>query len=132
MLTALKVPLDAAPMVPDSEFWRIMLQDEDGELSTRGILVTYVDDLLYLCLRNVMLVLYQAISDTWPRSALELASQEEGIRYSGMELFERDGYFLLRQAGYVSNLLKQHGLSCDASAQLPRPREWLCAESLGI
>ena len=132
-LAALKVPfrdgfLVLRPVVMDSELWRIMFMDGEGELTLRGVLVTYVDDLLYLCLKCVMEVLHQAVKDMWPCSTLEFAAQGEGVRYLGMELYERENGFLLSQAGYIESLLKGHGLHPDTKAQLPCPREWLSDE----
>ena len=84
-LAALKVPFEDGwlvlqPLITDSELWRIMFVNQEGEQHMCGILVMYVSDLLYLCLRCVMLVLHQASADMWPRLALEMASQED-IRY---------------------------------------------------
>ena len=132
-LAALKVPfcdgfLVLKPVVMDSELWRIMFMDVEGELTLCGVLVTYVDDLLYLCLKCVMEVLHQAVKDMWPCSTLEFAAQGEGVRYLGMELYERENGFLLSQAGYIESRLKGHGLHPDTKAQLPCPREWLSDE----
>ena len=129
-LAALKVPfregfLVLKSVVTDSELWRIMFMDAEGELTLCGLLVTYVDDLLYLCLKCVMEVLHQAVKAMWPCSALEFAAQGEGVRYLGMELYERDHGFLLGQSGYIETLLKSHGMSSEAKAQLPCPKEWL-------
>ena len=112
----------------DSELWRIMFLDTEGELTLCGILVTYVDDLLYLCVKCVMEVLHNAVKSMWPCSALEFAAQHEGVRYLGMELYERDNGFLLGQSGYIESLLKGHGMAPDTKAQLPCPREWLTDE----
>ena len=132
-LAALKVPfrdgfLVLRAVVMDSELWRIMFMDVEGELTLCGVLVTYVDDLLYLCLKCIMEVLHQAVKDMWPCSALEFAAQDEGVRYLGMELYERENGFFLSQAGYIESLLKGHGLPPDIRAQLPCPREWLSDE----
>ena len=132
-LAALKIPfrdgsLVLRSVITDSELWRIMFMDAEGDLTLCGILVTYVDDLLYLCLKCVMEVLHQAIKEMWPCSSLELAAQEEGVRYLGMELYEQDNCFFLGQAGYVESLVKGHGLPLDTGAQLPCPREWLSDE----
>ncbi|CAE7425577.1 GIP, partial [Symbiodinium pilosum] len=129
-LAALKVPfregfLVLRSVITDSELWRIMFMDAEGELTLCGLLVTYVDDLLYLCLKCVMEALHRAVKEMWPCSALEFAAQGEGVRYLGMELYERDHGFLLGQAGYIETLLKSHGMSPEARAQLPCPKEWL-------
>ena len=89
-LAALKVPfrdgfLVLKPVLMDSELWRIMFLDVEGELTLCGVLVTYVDDLLYLCVKCVMEVLHKAVKDMWPCSALEFAAQGEGVRYLGVE-----------------------------------------------
>ena len=90
-----------------------------------GIIVCYVDDLLYLALFEVVQAIHAVISGIWPCSTLEFAAQVGGIRYLGMELEVFDGAFTLGQRGYVENLVKSHGLAEDVKAALPCPKEWL-------
>ncbi|CAE7879419.1 RE1 [Symbiodinium microadriaticum] len=93
-------------MTTDSELWMILLEPTKGARPIlRGILVTYVDDLLYLAARDVILNLHEKIGSIWPCSGLEFGT--EGLRYLGMELIQNDSTVTLSQAG------------------LPCPKEWL-------
>ena len=109
----------------DSELW-LVLMSKEGAHTLEGIIVTYVDDLLYLCCVELMKKIHGWVKGKWPCADLELAIQPGGIRYLGMELVQyEDGTFSLGQEGYVENLTKAHGLDQDASAGLPCPKEWV-------
>ncbi|CAE7395925.1 GIP [Symbiodinium natans] len=110
----------------DSEMWLIILEEESGD-TLYGIIVTYVDDLLYLGKAETVDLVHGWISKQWPCAQLEYANQPGGIRYLGMELRQyEDGTFSLGQAGYVENLVRSYGLCEDAVAGLPCPKEWIC------
>ena len=111
-------------MITDGELWMILVEPKGGGNPVlRGILVTYVDDLLYMGERKLILQLHEKISSTWPCSALEFA--DEGLRYLGMELVQTKDQVTLSQESYVDNLVRLHGLDPGSSAGLPCPKEWL-------
>ncbi|CAE7339861.1 RE1 [Symbiodinium sp. KB8] len=86
-------------MMTDSELWMILEEPKNGgQPSLKGILVTYVDDILYLADTPV-------------------------IEYLGMELKQEEGFFTLSQEAYITNLVRLHGLDVDVSAGLPCPKE---------
>ena len=111
-------------MTTDSELWMILLEPTEGANPIlRGILVTYVDDLLYLAARDLILNLHEEIASIWPCSDLEFAT--EGLRYLGMELVQEESTVTLSQEAYVDNLVRLHGLDPQSKAGLPCPKEWL-------
>ena len=129
-LSKLRVPYDAGhlvlqPLISDTELWLILYVCGSEVPVLYGILVCYVDDLLYLALMEVVQAVHAVISGIWPCSTLEFAAQAGGLRYLGMELEVLDGAFTLSQRGYVENLVKSHGLAEDSRAALPCPKEWL-------
>ena len=85
--------------------------------------MTYVDDLLYLAKRALIMTLHGKISSIWPCSVLEFSDQ--GLRYLGMELLQEESGFTLGQEAYVSNLVRLYGLDPDSAAGLPCPKEWI-------
>ena len=98
--------------------------DEAGVLV--GLLVTYVDDLLYLSKPWIVQKLHDWISSMWPTSVLAWATDAEGLRYLGVEVQQsEDGTFKLGQAGYVKDVLRGHGMLDAKPTFLPAPREWL-------
>ena len=116
-------------MVTDNELWMILVEPRGGGKPVlRGILVTYVDDLLYMGQKELIVQVHDKISSIWPCSALEFA--DSGLRYLGMELVQEEGYVTLSQESYVDNLVRLHGLDPQSSAGLPCPKEWLQDEDL--
>ncbi|CAE7208082.1 RE1, partial [Symbiodinium necroappetens] len=111
-------------MTTDSELWMILLEPTQGAKPIlRGILVTYVDDLLYLAARDIITSLHEKIGSIWPCSELEFAT--EGLRYLGMELVQEESAVTLSQEAYVDNLVRLHGLDPQSKSGLPCPKEWL-------
>ncbi|CAE7211932.1 GIP, partial [Symbiodinium necroappetens] len=111
-------------MMTDSELWMILEEPKAGGQPTlKGILVTYVDDILYLADNPVINLLHGRIGAIWPCSPLEYAT--DGLRYLGMELKQEEGFFTLSQEAYIANLVRLHGLDVDVSAGLPCPKEWI-------
>ncbi|CAE7478551.1 RE1, partial [Symbiodinium necroappetens] len=111
-------------MMTDSELWMILEEPKNGgQPNLKGILVTYVDDILYLADTPVIELLHESIGAIWPCSPLEYAT--DGLRYLGMELKQEEGFFTLSQEAYITNLVRLHGLDVDVSAGLPCPKEWI-------
>ena len=112
------------PLITDGELWMILRLPPGAEQPLlQGLLVTYVDDLLYLAKREIIRQLHAKISSIWPCSALEFS--EKGLRYLGMELQQDGAAFTLGQEAYVANLVRIHGLSTEDKSVLPCPREWV-------
>ena len=93
--------LRLSPLVSEAEVW--LLKDEvTGELY--GILVIYVDDLMYLADEIVIKELHKEITNLWPTSELEWVGSDKAVRYlqcMGMEIRYRNeskAYSISQQA----------------------------------
>ena len=115
------------PSVVDPEVWMIIYQASGEQDSLVGVLVTYVDDLLYLAESAVITAVHSWLSKEWPSAPLEWT--KEGTRYLGVEILQKDeGYFLISQKGYLENLVRSYELEPGQHVRLPCPREWLIDE----
>ena len=115
------------PSVVDPEVWMIIYQEEEKQDTLVGVLVTYVDDLLYLAEPEVINTVHSWLSEEWPSSPLEWTS--DGTRYLGVEILQnQEGAFLISQRGYLENLVRSYDLEPGAHPRLPCPREWLVDE----
>ncbi|CAE7714237.1 unnamed protein product, partial [Symbiodinium necroappetens] len=113
--------------IVDPEVWLVKQRSANDEVGVLvGLLVTYVDDLLYLSKPWIVQKLHGWISSMWPTSALAWATDDEGLRYLGVEVRQlQDGTFKLDQAGYVKDVLRGHGMLDAKHTFLPAPKEWL-------
>ncbi|OLQ10709.1 Retrovirus-related Pol polyprotein from transposon TNT 1-94 [Symbiodinium microadriaticum] len=113
--------------VVDPEVWLVKQRSANDDVGVLvGLLVTYVDDLLYLSKPWIVQKLHGWISSMWPTSALAWATDDEGLRYLGVEVRQlQDGTFKLGQAGYVKDVLRGHGMLDAKHTFLPAPKEWL-------
>ncbi|CAE7319363.1 RE1, partial [Symbiodinium sp. CCMP2592] len=112
------------PLITDGELWLILFKPNGADRpQLKGLLVTYVDDLLYLAKKAIILLLHGKIASIWPCSELEFS--DKGLRYLGMELDQDGDNFTLGQEAYVTNLVRLHGLDPQATAGLPCPKEWI-------
>ena len=116
------------PSDADPDLWLVYdeqdkVHEEEGLL---GMIVTYVDDLLYLAEDSLIQAIHDWIVQEWPCSSLEWARDVGGTRYLGMEVYQReDGNFEVSQEGYVKELLRNHDMDDVIETRLPCPREWL-------
>ncbi|CAE7296882.1 RE1 [Symbiodinium sp. KB8] len=116
--------------VSESELW---LLREDGTNELYGLLVVYVDDLMYLAEPTVVEQLHKAITSMWPASSLEWIDNLKGVRYLGVEIKQdpTSKAFSISQQAYIAELLRAHNMQDTAHTQLPVPREWLESVELG-
>ena len=115
------------PSVVDPEVWMIVYQANGEQDTLVGVLVTYVDDLLYLAESAVITAVHSWLSKEWPSAPLEWT--KEGTRYLGVEILQKDeGFFLISQRGYLENLVRSYELGPGQHVRLPCPREWLIDE----
>ncbi|OLP91876.1 Copia protein [Symbiodinium microadriaticum] len=116
------------PSEADPDLW-LVYDEEDRERSEDtllGLVVTYVDDLLYLAPTTVVTAIHSWIGIEWPCSQLEWASDPKGTRYLGMEIQQRENYqFEISQEGYIKELLRNHNMEDAVGSRLPCPKEWL-------
>ena len=108
----------------ESELWMV-LDDVSGILV--GLLVTYVDDILYLSEVHIVNALHAFVLEEWPASALEWVNEKIAARYLGVEILwePASGSFSISQSAYIADLLRAHNLQDTHSTLLPVPREWV-------
>eukprot|EP00439_Symbiodinium_sp_Y106_P069658 s1140_g12.t1 len=110
--------------IVDPEVWMIVYTVEGEPDVLTGVLVTYVDDLLYLAEEQVIVMLHAWLCEDWPSSPLEWTS--DGTRYLGVEIEQtNEGHFLISQRGYLESLVKGYDMEPGEHVRLPCPREWL-------
>ena len=115
--------------VSESELW--LLQDEET-FDLYGLLVVYVDDLMYMSTQPLVEELHNQIKALWPTSSLEWIDARKGVRYLGVEIKQDPGSktFSISQQAYIAELLRAHNMQDTMHTQLPVPREWLEAVEL--
>ncbi|CAE7251642.1 TY1B-NL2 [Symbiodinium sp. CCMP2592] len=112
----------------DPDLW--LAYDEEDKVRAQGsllaLVITYVDDLLYLAEKSLVEAIHEWIQKDWPCSPLEWAQEPGGTRYLGMELRQREDYvFEISQEGYIRELLRNHSMDDAVSTRLPCPKEWV-------
>ncbi|CAE7352485.1 RE1, partial [Symbiodinium necroappetens] len=112
--------------VVDPEVWMILYSVEGAPDVLAGVLVTYVDDLLYLAENQVIITLHSWLCEEWPSSPLEWTT--DGTKYLGVEIVQSEGHFLISQRGYLESLVRSYDLEPGEHVRLPCPREWLVDE----
>ncbi|CAE7577689.1 RE1 [Symbiodinium sp. CCMP2456] len=109
--------------IVDPEVWMILYCVEGASDVLAGVLVTYVDDLLYLAEEQVIITVHAWLCEEWPSSPLEWTT--DGTKYLGVEIVQREGHFLIPQRGYLESLVRSYDLEPGEHVHLPCPREWL-------
>ncbi|CAE7216076.1 Cfap91 [Symbiodinium sp. CCMP2592] len=110
----------------DAELWFVMFQSKDEAPRLVGLVVTYVDDIFYIGPVKIVEKIHGWVSAEWPCSGLEWASAPEGIRYLGMEVYQREsGEYEVTQQGYIMDLIRAHDLLQAPQTLLPCPKEWI-------
>ena len=71
------------PTISETELW-IVLDEGTGELL--GLVVTYVDDILYLGHAPIINAVHSFVVEKWPASALEWVNEKIEVRYLGVEI----------------------------------------------
>ncbi|OLQ12084.1 Copia protein [Symbiodinium microadriaticum] len=115
-------------LAADSDVWFVVYKspEEEGDGNLVALLVTYVDDLFYIGPPKLVILLHKWISEEWPWSELQWATAPEGIRYLGMEVYQREsGEYEVTQQGYIMDLLRAHDLLQAPKTLLPCPKEWI-------
>ncbi|CAE7345993.1 GIP [Symbiodinium necroappetens] len=91
----------------------------------KGILLIYVDDLLLLSETKMTEAVYKWLTEEWKCSSLQWMA-EEYLRFLGVELRLMGNGIHVSQAGYIRDLLRQHGVpEKPGSLTVPCAREWL-------
>ena len=118
------VVLILRPTISETELWMV-LDESSGELL--GLVVTYVDDILYLGELYIINALHSFVVEKWPASPLEWVNDKVAVRYLGVEILSEPGAksFSISQAAYTADILRAHNLHNVHSTLLPVPREWV-------
>ena len=108
----------------DENLWRVCYEDQPEE--TAGLMLIYVDDILVLSVPGIIKCIYTWLIAEWKCSALEMLS-EGALRFLGVELRLQGEGIHISQAGYVRDLLRQHGVEEQPGGNLTVPcnRGWL-------
>ena len=111
----------------DENLWKVCFEDNPEE--TAGLMLIYVDDILVLSVPGIIRTFYKWLTAEWKCSALEML-EDGSLRFLGVELRQHGGGIHMSQAGYVRDLLRQHGVTERPGDPLTVPcsREWLQEE----
>ncbi|CAE7184982.1 TY5A, partial [Symbiodinium microadriaticum] len=118
-----RIPVDGdVPIFKNLEteenVWQILIE---GSEEIKGILLIYVDDLLFLSETKMTEAVYKWLTEEWKCSSLQWMA-EEYLRFLGVELRLMGNGIHVSQAGYIRDLLRQHGVPKKPGT---RAREWL-------
>ena len=102
----------------DPNVWLML----DENLSQKGVLLCYVDDLLVLAPFSERQSLLAHIASIWTCSPV-VYSESGDLTYCGLELSSSDSGIFLRQDRYVKELLKRHDVSSGSDTPCPSWKE---------
>ncbi|CAE7221013.1 RE1 [Symbiodinium sp. CCMP2456] len=106
----------------DENVWLIKYQ---GEPEVQGVMLVYVDDILFLSTCAIVQSMYAWLVSEWKCTSLEMLN-DGFIRFLGMELRNYQDGIHISQAGYVRDLLRQGGVQEQSKGlTVPCAREWL-------
>lgn len=91
-----------AQMLTEPNLWRIV----EGEGATevlRGVVVVYVDDMLFLGEEKYVDLMIEEVRKKWETSVPEELGEEVGVRFLGAELWrKKDGSIQATQSSYIT------------------------------
>ena len=127
-LAGAKIPfgdeiITLTPTTTDENMWKVTFE---GNPEIQGLVLAYVDDFLLMSSRAIVTAIYDWLIAEWKCTSLEWV-EGGSLRFLGMELRVRGEGVHLSQAGYVRDLLRQHGVNEEPASGLTVPcnREWL-------
>ena len=101
-----------------------MADTRDGS-GVCGLMIVYVDDILFLSVPSIIQSMYQWLTDGWKCTKLEMLEDGQ-IRFLGMELRKWKEGIHVSQSGYIRDLLRQQGVTESTHGlTVPCAREWL-------
>ncbi|CAE7189850.1 unnamed protein product, partial [Symbiodinium sp. CCMP2456] len=98
-----------------SSWWSV--RDARGRLS--AVILIYVDDYLILGPRRVIQMLTDMIQQEWDTSDLSILSEENAVKFLGMELTVRGEEWYLSQQGYIEELIRAYELQPGDQSRIP-------------
>ncbi|CAE7297817.1 unnamed protein product, partial [Symbiodinium sp. KB8] len=112
----------------DENVWAMVFVKTDGSEDIRGYMNIYVDDVLYVGLERDILLVQGWLTSEWKASDLTWASEDEIIRFLGLEIGLFRGGVKIGQQAYVDELIRHHKLQDARGYSTPCPQEWLLGE----
>ena len=103
-------------------WWTV--RDPDG--GVQAIIVVYVDDFMICGPRTLVEEIGAAIRQVWETSELSFLGPQNSVRFLGMELQraeETDPEIRVFQQGYISELLRSHGVKDTQLDKVPITKE---------
>ena len=111
------------PTTAEPDLWVVR---EEATRDVLGLVVTYVDDLLYLGSEELIKALHEYVEVEWPTSSLEWINEVTPVRYLGVEILRNSqGDYSIGQQAYIQELVRAHNMQDAHYTTLPVPREWL-------
>jgi hypothetical protein len=106
----------------DPNTWHILKKGEEEE--SRGLLLTYVDDILVATTEELGEAVMKAIDQTWKCSPEEVVREgEKGVSFCGIVIEKIENGYFIHQRPYTKELLKKHKLEGCNSTKIILDRE---------
>ena len=103
----------------DDALWLARKVTKMGYGDIEGILVVYVDDLLFLAPKGLGEAFVRAVQERWKTSTPEWLS-DKPLTFCGMELSQQGSGYRMCQTAYVRELLGRYGIEESASTPITR------------
>ncbi|CAE7245980.1 unnamed protein product [Symbiodinium sp. CCMP2456] len=98
-----------------SSWWSV--RDMRGRLS--AVILIYVDDYLVLGPKKVIQMLTDMIQEEWDTSDLSILTEDNAVKFLGMELTKRGEEMYLSQQGYIEELIRAYELQPGDHSRIP-------------
>ncbi|CAE7242542.1 RE1, partial [Symbiodinium necroappetens] len=105
--------------ISDDALWVARRATKAGYGDIEGLLVVYVDDLLFLAPQGLGEAFVTAVQERWKTSTPEWLSTRP-LTFCGMELSQHDNGYRMSQSAYVRELLGRYCVEESASAPITR------------
>eukprot|EP00439_Symbiodinium_sp_Y106_P027546 s300_g3.t1 len=109
----------------ESNLWTLI----DDEETVLGLVIVYVDDIMYLTTDSEARAAHSWLKRTWECTELEQSLPGKPVTFLGVDVHivcdvRGAKGFSLGQEGYIDELLRTYGLTAK-DRQAPLPREWV-------
>ena len=101
------VELKLQQLISDDQVWKIVRADGRDQEAI-GYLMVYVDDLMIVGPDKVMKSFFGWLSNKWECDDLSVLSEENPLKFLGMEIHSVDGGIEVCQEGFIRELLRAH------------------------
>ncbi|CAE7498469.1 GIP [Symbiodinium sp. CCMP2456] len=98
-----------------TSWWSI--KDQSGSLV--AIILIYVDDYLILGPKEVLQDLAAMVQEEWETSDLSILTEDNEVKFLGMELSLKNGEIRLGQRGYVEELMRAYDMKDTDVSKIP-------------